>query len=218
MTKVIKAVIFDLDGVLIDSVDLHCKAFMQAFREFGIKGDRKRVKEMLGESALQIIKKSALRDLTNEEAIAIRDRKTEIYQSLLGENPGKVVAPGARELLEKLKKMGLKIGLATGTRKTNVDNVLPFIGRFDAIVAVEDVKRSKPDPEIYTKAIEKLGVKPTEAVVVEDAVYGVLAGKRAGAKVIAIEKTFPRERLAEAGADFIVKELVDVLEIVKGMG
>ena len=213
----IKAVIFDLDGVLIDSVHLHCKAFMEAFKEFGIEGDEKKVMEMMGESAWRIIEKAALKKISDEEAIRIRNRKTEIYQSLLGDNPEKVVVPKARELIDKLRGLGLKLALATGTRRTNVEKVLPFIGRFDVVVAVEDVKRSKPDPEIFLKACAELGVKPSEAVIVEDSVYGVLAGKRAGAMVIAIEGTFSRGRLLEAGADFVASSLADVLEIVRGL-
>ncbi len=209
-----RGVIFDLDGVLIDSVKLHCRSYILAMQELGIKPDVQKIKELMGEKAEVIIEKSSDRPLPREEIEELVRRKTYWYQRELKRE--KPIKPGARELLEFCVKSGLKLGLATGTRRENVELFLEILGfnPFSAIVSANDVSRAKPDPEIWQKTLAKLGLKAPEALAIDDSVLGVISAKKAGLKVIGVLGTFPKERLKESGADWIAKDLWEVKRII----
>jgi len=117
--------------------------------------------------------------------------------------------PGVNEFIEKCKKLGFKMAIASSADKVKILINLREIGlspdNFQAIVNGQDVERKKPFPDIYLLAAEKLGLKPEECLVVEDAVSGVASGKAAGAKCLALTTSFPAEKLSEA--DWICKDL-----------
>ncbi len=210
----IRAVLFDLDGVLIDSIKIHCRTYIIAMQKNGLNPDVEKMKRLFGEKAEVIIRKSCNRKLSSIELKRILDEKNRLYeQELVREKP---IMGGAREILEWCKQNRLKIGLGTGTRRKNVELFLEILGMnpFDAIVTASDVSNAKPDPEIWIKTLKKLDVPPENAVVLEDAILGIKAAKRAGLRVIALPGTFDEKALKSAGADWVVKNLNEAKKIL----
>ena len=210
----IRAVLFDLDGVLIDSIKIHCRTYIIAMQKNGLNPDVEKMKRLFGEKAEVIIRGSCNRKLNNTELKRILDEKNRLYeQELVREKP---IMGGAREILEWCKQNRLKIGLGTGTRRKNVELFLEILGMnpFDAIVTASDVSNAKPDPEIWIKTLKKLDVPPENAVVLEDAILGIKAAKRAGLRVIALPGTFDEKALKSAGADWVVKNLNEAKKIL----
>jgi len=202
-----KAVIFDLDGVLIDSLDAHFAAWTEFWRRRGKRHTRKMFDDIVATATEETLK---LRNRTFGTNIPIRqgvlEREKIFHHYLHKVRP----YPGAHELLKALSA-DYRIALATSTgRKLTryLLNKFKLTRYFDAVVTKNDVTRSKPDPAIYRLAARKLGVRPRDAVVIEDAPIGILAAKRAGMKVIAVEQTFPRRKLAKA--DVVVRSIRDV--------
>jgi len=140
---------------------------------------------------------------------ALSDEKEAIFREVAR---GKIKPlEGAVELVMGLKKAGFELAIGSSTPKKNIEVVLESIGLaevFHVRVGAEDVSRGKPDPEVFLKAAELIGVRPERCVVIEDAVAGIKAAKNAGMKAIAVTTTHPRERLAEA--DIIVERIADV--------
>jgi beta-phosphoglucomutase len=151
------------------------------------------------------------RVLTAQEIKEYSDWKEARYRQL---NEGKIkLLAGARELLADLKQNGYRLAIGTSTPPENLDFIMTHTGIaefFDAFVNSADVQRSKPDPDTFLKAADKLGMKPSLCVVVEDAVPGVQAGKAGGMAVIAVTNTRPADELAHAGADRIVDSLTEL--------
>ncbi len=210
----VTSVLFDLDGVLIDSVKLHCRSYIIAMKSLGLEPDIEKIREMMGQKAEEIIAQSSNRPLTKEEIDYLVREKTRWYRKeLLREKP---IKPGARGILKWCKENGLKLGLATGTRRENVDAFLEILGfnPFDAIVTANDVKRAKPDPEVWLKTLEELGETAENSVAVDDAVFGVEAAKKAGLRVIGVSGTFPPDVLISSGADWVVSNLEEIKKVL----
>ncbi len=210
----LKAVLFDLDGVLIDSVKLHCRSYIIAMEKFGLEPNINKIRELMGEKAEVIIAESSNKHLTEDEIREIVKEKTVWYRKeLLREKP---VRPGAAELLRWCKEQGLRLGLATGTRRVNVEAFIELLGfnPFDAVITANDVKEAKPDPEVWEKTMNKLGVKPGDSIAIDDAVLGVEAAKKAGVRVIGFVGTFDAESLKKAGADWTAKDFEEVKKII----
>jgi HAD superfamily hydrolase (TIGR01509 family) len=121
--------------------------------------------------------------------------------------------PGSREFIQKAHEKGLKLGLTTSAllenqqRAFDMFDLWPF---FSTIVTGQDIVHGKPHPEPYLKTAEKLGVAPANALVIEDSVHGVRSGKAAGCRVAAITTSFPRERLLEVEADYVVDSYAEL--------
>ncbi len=144
------SVIFDLDGTLVDTVDLHARSFVEAFREFGYDVSEEDVKKLVGVSGREIVRR-----LAGEEVEGLFQRKVELFLERLDE-VGEV--KGAGRLLELLKERGLKIGLATSSNRKMTDFILKKFGwDFDFVVTADDVPRAKPDPTMLAMAVEALG-------------------------------------------------------------
>jgi len=214
MLEMIKAVIFDLDGVLVDTEIEHEKAFKQVLSEFNITILHQDYKHYFfgktdKEGFLDIFRKKGIRKYNIEECV---EKKREIFLKLLN---GISVFKGVIELLDKLKEK-YKLALASNSPKIEVEKIINLKSikkYFEVITSVDDVIKPKPDPEIYLKTAEKLKVSIEECIVIEDSVFGVGAGKRAGMTVIAIANTEPKKKLKEA--DFVVENLNEVNEIIK---
>jgi len=208
--KKIKAIIFDMDGVLVDSEELIFLAAHQMFLENGIKVTREDFIPFIGtgeDSYLGNVAKKYNFDIDIKKHKA---RTYQIYNELAKDKL--IVLPGVFEFIEKCRKNNLKLAIATSADKIKVDINLRTIGltedTFDVIVTGEDVKNKKPHPEIYEKTIAKLNLQPIECIVVEDAINGVKAAKKAGAKCIALTTSFPEDFLTDA--DWIYKSLLDI--------
>lgn len=213
----IKAAIFDLDGVLVTTDSLHYEAWKRLGEEIGItnftKADNVRQRGISRMASLEILLEKTAVKYTNAEKEELAERKNNYYkQSLEGLNE-KDVLSGAREVLEFLRKHGIKT--AVGSASKNASMILEKTGLFpflDAVVCGLDVTKSKPDPEVFLKAAQKLGEVPENCIVFEDADAGVEAAKRG--KMFAFAVGAAREnKMADLSAESLnsVAKLIGVL-------
>jgi beta-phosphoglucomutase len=200
-----KAVLWDLDGVLVDTAPFHFQAWQELFRSVGkgfADGDFRRTFGLRNDAILRDI----LGELAPAEEARLARRKEELYRA---KADGRVRAmPGAVELLRRLKREGRKTAIVSSAPRENVRVLLRSLGleeMFEAVVAEEDAPRGKPDPQGFLLAAEKLGVAPAECVVIEDAPGGLEAAKSGGMRCIGVTTSRPREALARA--DLVVDSL-----------
>jgi len=208
-----KAVLFDMDGVLYDSMPNHAVCWREAMAEFGIdmtSEDSYRYEGMRGVETIRIIvKQQQGRDISEEEAQSMYDEKTRLF-GLLPEAP---IMKGVRELMSKIKASGIQIGIVTGSgQRPLIKRVLHDFGDFvddRHIVTAYDVKQGKPAPYPYLMGLQKAGgLQPWEGVVVENAPLGVRAGVAAGIFTIAVNSgPLPDATLAGAGADIVLPRM-----------
>lgn len=192
-------VIFDMDGVLVDSGDAHFESWRLVALELG-KGEvtRGQFERLFGRRSTEII--AEWFNITNAgEAARIDQRKEEIYREIL--SGGVPVMPGARELVAALHGGGMRIGIGSSGPPENIALVVEAMGlrpMLSAIVTGMDVQRGKPDPQVFLLAADRMGTGPNRTVVVEDAPSGVEAAHRAGMRCIALTSSHPAEFLAKA--------------------
>jgi beta-phosphoglucomutase family hydrolase len=205
----LEAVLWDLDGVIADTARYHYLAWQEIFRERGVNFTWPDFMKLFGRRHDTIIRFALGDKLTPEEFDAITERKQSTYRRLVAANI--VPLPGAIDLMKKLKKHGIKSAIASSAVPENIDVILGGLGiesYFQAIAWGTEVKEGKPSPEIFLRAAEKLGVKPADCAVIEDAIAGVAAAKKAGMKCIAVTNSHPRKDLDKA--DLIVDSLEKV--------
>jgi alpha,alpha-trehalose phosphorylase len=185
-----KAVIFDLDGVLISTDHYHYLAWSSIAQELGIHFDENSNNALRGVSrmeSLEIILKSGNLTLEEKEKTALAEKKNNIYRSYLQTMDPSSVDIGVRSILKHLKSMGIKI--AVGSSSKNARFILEKTGLapfFDTVVDGTDITKSKPDPEVFLKAAAALGVTPADSLVVEDAAAGIEAAYSGGFQSAAI--------------------------------
>jgi beta-phosphoglucomutase len=186
----IRGVIFDLDGVLVSTDELHYRAWKQLADAEGIPFDRRinhRLRGVSRMASLEIILERASRAYSAAEKSAMADRKNASYRELLETLTPADALPGARELLDALRVRGIKMAIASSSRNTpRILERLGWSGAFDAVADGNDIARSKPDPEVFLLAAQRLGVPPTDCLVVEDAAAGIEGARRAGMAVFGI--------------------------------
>jgi HAD superfamily hydrolase (TIGR01509 family) len=196
----IRAVIFDMDGVLTDSEPLINAAAIAMFAELGLAVRPDDFLPFVGAGEDRYIGGVAERYGLVLDLPAAKRRTYEIYLQLV---PTRLAAfPGATELVWTCRHSGLKVALASSADRVKIVANLQQIGlppaEWDALVTGEEVKIKKPAPDIFICAAARLGLRPTECVVVEDAVNGVAAAKSAGMRCVAVAQTFPAEKLRQA--------------------
>ncbi|MBN1510402.1 MAG: beta-phosphoglucomutase [Phycisphaerae bacterium] len=211
----IRAVIFDLDGVLVSTDDLHYRAWKQLADAEGIQFDRAINHRLRGVSrmqSLEIILERAARSYSPERKAAMADAKNAAYRDLLSTLTPADALPGADAMLSALQARGVKT--AVGSSSRNASLILEKLGwsdRFDAVVDGNDIQHSKPHPEVFVLAAKRLGVPPAQCLVVEDAAAGVDAARRAGMAVFGIgtpDRLPGLIRLAPSLADVSVDDLL----------
>lgn len=186
----VQAVIFDLDGVLVMTEELHYRSWKEVAEAEGIPLDRaimKRLRGMGRRKSLEIILERASRPYTEQEKESLATRKNDRYQDLIEALSPADVVSGAVDLLQVLRRRGIPV--AVGSSSRNAGLVLEHLGlaaSFDAIVDGNDIAASKPDPAIFLRCAELLGVPPEGCIVVEDAEAGIEAARRAGMIAIGI--------------------------------
>jgi len=211
-----KAVIFDFDGVILDSEPQHHEAFAELFRRNGIPFSET-PQTMTGIPARKLIPMVALKagiSLSAEKISAMDRQRDEIYLELILHQA--TLLPGALDLLHALKKSGVKIALASSSNHRLLEAILPRVGltdAFDAVVGGDHVPHGKPNPDIFLKAAEKLGVNPRDCVVIEDANAGVQAANAAGMKVLMVrnDRIVQEKNLANGFADSLVGIMPETL-------
>lgn len=176
-----KAIIFDLDGVLCFTDKYHYQAWKVLADELGIYFDEKMNDRLRGVSrmaSLEIILEKSDRQYTREEKVEFTEKKNTIYRKLLcNMGPGDV-SEEVRETLTELKKRGYLLAIGSSSKNTQfIIRRTELASYFDAVADGNDITRSKPDPEVFLKAAEKLGAAPEECAVVEDAASGIKAAK-----------------------------------------
>lgn len=206
----LKAVIFDLNGVVIDDEKIHQKAWRQFCEKNGLnltKDDYKQ--KVFGKTAKDTLKHLYNNQLTEEELNQLASERIDIAIELI---KNKLKLPnGLRELLLLLNKNKISLAIATSSRKKYVDFVInetKIRKYFKLILTAQDVIIGKPHPEIYLKTAEKLEVYPNDCVVFEDSISGIMAAKKAGMKVIAITTTHAKTELGEA--DRVISSFIEV--------
>jgi beta-phosphoglucomutase len=203
----VKAVLWDLDGVLVDSAPFHLQAWRELFASLGrelSEADFRRTFGLRNDAILRDL----LGDLPAAEVQRLADRKEALFRRAALGNI--VPLPGALALLRSLRERGFKLALVSSTPYGNIDLILGSLGVeavFDVILGEEDVTRGKPDPEGFLLAARRLGVPPDECAVIEDAPAGVEGATRAGMPCVGVSRGRPRDALAEA--DLVVESLDD---------
>jgi len=206
------AVLFDVDGTLIDSNDLHATAWREAFLRFGHDVPADVIHGQIGKGGDNLIP-SLVPGLSEEQHRALEDYRSELFKT--DYLPRVVPFPGVRELFERIVAGGKKIVLASSAKGAEVDFHRNVIGAADLVTATtsaDDVEHSKPSPDIFAAALAKAEAGPDQAVVVGDSPFDVLAAKKLGLRVIGFRSGgFPDEALLEAGADALYDGVEDLL-------
>jgi len=202
---VIKAVLWDLDGVLVDTASFHFQAWRELFagegKEIG-EEDFRRTFGLRNDAILREI----LGGLPRQRVEELSRRKEELFRAKIA--GGVTPMPGVPALLERLRQTGRKTAVVSSAPRQNVEALLRGLrieDAFDVIIAEEDTSRGKPDPQGYLLAAERLGAAPEECAVIEDAPAGVEAAKRAGMRCIGLAAGRAPNALAEA--DLVVGSL-----------
>ncbi len=186
----IKAVIFDLDGVIVDTAHYHYLAWKRLAKELGFDLTLEQNELLKGVSrmrSLEIILDLGGIELSEAEKERIANKKNGWFVEYVNEMKPEEIFPGVKELLKSIRSKGLKVGLASSSKNAYaVVNLLNIENEFDAIVDGTMIIHSKPDPEIFLLAASKLGVVPAECVVFEDAEAGVEAALAAGMKCVGV--------------------------------
>ncbi len=206
----IKAVIFDMDGVLTDSEPIINAAALAMFEEKGLIAQPDDFLPFVGTGEDRYIGGVAEKYGFPLDLPAAKKRTYEIYLALV---PARLEAfPGTQELVRQCRPAGLKIAVASSADLIKIEANLRKISLppdlWDAIVSAEDVTNKKPAPDIFLAAARKLVLAPEQCVVIEDAVNGIQAAKAAGMRCVAVAQTFPAEKLG--GADITRKTIADV--------
>lgn len=213
----VKGLIFDLDGTVTLTQQFHAQAFALVFKRHGLDYTEADDARYSGRGAHCTFPEFFLEHgvtLTPEQVEEYAAEKHVEYRKIIRSAEIKTV-PGVIKFLERQKARGMKIAMATGNRVENADELLTrskIKHYFEEVVTNRDVKKSKPEPDIFLKAAEKLGLEPGECLVFEDAVNGVTAARKAGMRCIATDKTTPKEKLLEAGAERVIGNFEEVTD------
>ncbi len=202
----IGAVIWDMDGVIADTGPLHLSAWQETLGKRGVNFSAEDFRQSFGERNDTIIRKAMGKQIAPGEIEAIAREKEEIFRSRARQRIKPL--PGAVELIQSLNIEGVKMAIASSTTIENIRLVTEELGIancFQAIVNGHEVTEGKPSPQVFLLAAQKLGVEPGNCLVIEDAVAGVAAAKKAGMHCLAVTNTHPRQRLKQA--DLIVDSL-----------
>jgi beta-phosphoglucomutase len=204
----LEAVVWDLDGVIADTAAYHYLAWRDVFKERGVVYTKEKFMPYFGRRHDTIIK-SVLGDVPPEELDAITEEKQRNYRRRVADNIRAM--PGVVTLMKSLYEYGIKSAIASSAVPENIEIILQGLGIadcFQAIVHGMEVKEGKPSPQIFLLAAKKLKVPPGNCVVIEDAIAGVAAARRAGMKCIAVTNSHTKEALKEA--DLIVDSLGEI--------
>jgi len=198
-----------MDGVIADTAQYHLKGWQIVFRKRGANYTEEDFRRNTGKRSDTIIKSVLGRKIEQGEIMAIIREKDETFRQLMGQNIRPL--PGVLKLITSLKEHGFKIAIASSAPIKNIRLItqsLKIHKHFDAIISGWEVTKGKPDPQTFLLAAEKLGVEAKDCIVIEDAISGVTASKRADMRCIAVTNTTSRAELREA--DLIIDTLEEI--------
>lgn len=181
----IRGVIFDVDGTLVDSNDAHARAWVDALEEHGIKVPFEEVRRCIGMGGDKLLPAVANLSSDSPQGERISERCSEIFMQR--ELPRLRAFPGARELLQKIRGRGVKIGVASSAKEEKLGKLLEIAGAdglIEGATSSSDAERSKPDPDIVRAALESLSLPPDQVLMIGDTPYDIEAAARAGVRTI----------------------------------
>jgi len=215
------ALIFDLDGTLVDTVYAHVFAWQRALDEAGMPIDGWRIHRRIGMSGglfARAVAREVGRPLSAEETEEIQRRHGAIFRELL---PGRRPLPGAVELLRELRELGITHGIATSGRRPEIDASLEALGVGDetVVVARGDVERAKPEPDLFLACAERLGADADTCYVVGDAVWDLLAARRARMLSVGLlSGGYGEDELNSAGAFRVYRDAEELRRSLDELG
>ena len=211
-----QAVLFDLDGVICFTDEYHYRAWKTMADEMGIPFDRTVNNRLRGVSRMAsldiILEKYDGPALSPAEKEQLAQKKNDLYRASLAEMSPADLSDEVRETLNALRDMGLRLAIGSSSRNTPfILNQIGLSGFFDAVSDGNNITKSKPDPEVFVKAAEMLGIAPEYCLVVEDAVSGAEAGHAGGMKVACLG-----DAARHGAGDYNMNSIRELIEIVKG--
>jgi beta-phosphoglucomutase len=214
----IKAVIFDFDGVIVDTEHLHYEAINTVLSQYGHSIGEKEISENVGLTSRQVYTKLKEKLNLPEDVDTLVMKKREIYLVLAAKKAE--LMPNVAEFIQYLKANNFRVAIASSGFRVQIHTILDkygLRGHFETIVSIDDVKNPKPHPEIYLEAIKRLGLKSSECIAIEDSDKGIASAKQAGIKVIAVPNEITKNQdLSQA--DLVLRSLKDAtLETIKNM-
>lgn len=205
-----EGIIFDMDGVLVDSEAFICRAACRMFQEQGLLVEPEDFRPFIGTGENRFLGGVAEKYNFPVDIEAIKKRTYDIYLEIIKGSLQPL--PGVHSFIQQCADRGKKLAVASSADRRKVAGNLEEIGlpfeRFGAVIVGEDVEHKKPAPDIFLLAAKRLNLPPQHCLVVEDAVSGVAAAKAAGARCLALTTSFSREDLN--GADYFASHLADV--------
>ncbi len=209
----IKACIFDLDGVIVDTAHYHFLAWRRLAKELGVdltEADNEKLKGVSRMQSLQIILDMGKINLAKDRKESLANRKNEWFVEYIEAMKPDEIFPGVKQLITAIRKKGIKVALASSSK--NAPRVIELLGisdLFDVIVDGSMIIDTKPDPEIFLLTAQKLNIQPKDCVVFEDAEAGVEAAVRAGMKCVGVgsENLKKANKVVSKTADFKIEDL-----------
>ncbi|MEX2672771.1 MAG: HAD family phosphatase [Phycisphaeraceae bacterium] len=216
----LEAIVFDFDGIVVDSEPLHYKAFLLIAEPLGISFSYQQYKQ----EYIGFDDRDGFRAMFAQHGLPLDDQrlaqliadKAEAFEQIVGNI---TPFPGVRALIEAAAA-AVPTAICSGAMRSDIDAILPAVlgehhaDRFKTIVTADDVTRSKPDPESYALAASRLGINPARAIAIEDTPAGLASAKAAGFRTLAVTNTYPEAHLEEA--DHVVESLEQVdLEMLR---
>ncbi|MDR3112288.1 MAG: HAD family phosphatase [Elusimicrobiota bacterium] len=201
--KNFKAILFDMDGVLIDSMPYHYISWFETLKKYNARITAADIFEMEGAKWDKIVRLAFKREnkvLSKDLAMKICDERKNLFRQSIK----KYIFEGIEDFLKKLKAKGFLLGLVSGSSLQEAENMLPknIIGKFDVKVTGDMVKKGKPHPEPYLTAAKKLSISAKDCLVIENAPYGIKSAKSAKMCCIAIETSLQKHNLSKADLIF----------------
>ncbi|GAK50544.1 putative Phosphoglycolate phosphatase [Candidatus Moduliflexus flocculans] len=215
------ALIFDLDGTLVDTVYAHVFAWQLAFAEAGMTIDGWRIHRRMGMSGglfTRAAGRELNRNLSPQEAEHLQQRHGEFFAQMM---PKRWPLPGARELIEFLRANHILHGVATSGSRPEINASLEAvrIGADTVVVERNDVARAKPEPDLFLACQERLGVRPADCYVIGDAVWDILAARRAGMLSVGLlSGGYGEDELSRAGAFRVYRDPAELLKSLDELG
>ena len=212
--NMIKTVIFDVDGTLVDTVDMHAEAWQRALKEFGKEVEFSAVRKQIGKGGDQLMPVFLSQEELDQFGEELEKRRGEIFkQEYL---PKTVAFPQVRELVERIQRDGKQVVLASSAKQEELDHFKKVTNIADLLegeTSADDAEKSKPEPDIFLAAMKEGGnPEPTEAIVVGDTPYDAIAAAKANLKTIGLLcGGFPEQSLKDAGCLAIYNDPADLL-------